>query len=585
LTKEQQNITFDDYIRWIEHGIFSDIVRLDILQLNDEFDRICNAALLSRNVNEAYTLITGFLTREQELSPTNQALLRSTHSRLSQLAEAGGWLPVRETETEQDTENCFPSNIFPPDIDRYLKSVAKSIQVAPEMAYSAALAAFALCMQGRYRVAHPSGNGHTEHLCLYMMIVAAPSERKTSTFDAVIGNILHEWQESRAEAYNTACSNLKADRRCIANQISSLEKRFKSSEPDPETKEKMRKLQKEYDELKPPPSPDILAGNTTPEAFQIRLKNTGENAGVFADEGGFINLIVGSRDRTPDIDVFLCGYNGSPCSVDRIGREPLRFSQPLISICLMVQPNIFEKFTEDKTLAGRGLAARFIFCKPASMKGKHDHHKADKIDSAAFSVYKDTMLHFLNQPQLSKREMPVLRFEQAAGANLADYMNQTDRVAANGCYMENEDAYVGKAAGIVMRIAGILHLLWERDPAVPISRETVFRAINLHRYYFIEKARSMHEEAQTELKTISKVKSKLLELTIQREKACTTPRDIQQALKGAKGLKRMEDFNGIFEQLESENILQIVKQGSRRVIYVSPHFSHTPESSPNSPDV
>lgn len=177
-TKEQWHDIFSAYIEWINDNDYAEIKNYPADRLNEQLPCICNAALLSENTEAAENLILNLASRKNEITPENWAVLNHTSERLKSLAEKGGWLPVQNTETEQDIENHFPKGVYPEQIEKYLNSVTEVTQTAPEMPCAAALAAFALSLQGRCKIAYPSGNGHTEHLCLYMCIIADPSERK-----------------------------------------------------------------------------------------------------------------------------------------------------------------------------------------------------------------------------------------------------------------------------------------------------------------------------------------------------------------------------------------------------------------------
>lgn len=572
MTKEQQNITFNDSIRWIEHGIFCDMVRLDILQLNDELERICNAALLSRNVNEAYMLITGFLTHEQELSPTNQALLRSTHSRLSQLAEAGGWLPVRETETEQDTENCFPKNTYPDPIESYLKSVAQSNQTATEMPFAAALAAFALSLQGRCTVAYPSGNSHTEHLCLYMGIIAEPSERKSPTFRLTIRKPFHKWRKEKQSEYKEKLSEYKAKRKILENQLSGLQKKCNGAEVSEQVEADIVKLQKELDALGKPVSPHFLLDDTTPEALGKRMLETGESAGIFSDEGCFLQTLAGRySDGSANIDLPLKSYSGEYTTINRITREDIALERPLLSICLALQPSLFDEFVGNKTLRDRGLVARFIFCKPAPMAGFRDAAKKTSLDLEGYSVYEQKLHKFLDTPQLPDEDISVIQWESTAAAMMLEYLQQIEDTQKPEGIMSNEKAYAGKAGGAAVRIAGILHMMWTENASLPISRETAYRAICVHKYFFAEKIKDMQQAESREQKQALAVRKRLLAMTVQESRAYIPVRDAYMKLKGSYGLRAMQDFDNVLELLCAENIIDVTS-GRKRLIYISPYW-------------
>ena len=127
IQKEQElevseKIVFEAYRKRIDEGHLQVFAAMDSDMINEELECICNAVLLSRNTEAALNLIINLAGRKDRLTPENWAVLNHTSERLKSLAEKGGWLPVQNTETEQDIENHFPKDVYPEQIEKYLNS-------------------------------------------------------------------------------------------------------------------------------------------------------------------------------------------------------------------------------------------------------------------------------------------------------------------------------------------------------------------------------------------------------------------------------------------------------------------------------
>lgn len=584
--KAQELEIFEAYRKHIDEGRLQSFAVMNSDVINEELECICNAALLSRNTEAALNLTINLAGHKDRLTPENWAILNQTSERLKSLAEKGGWLPVQNTETEQDIENHFPKGVYPEQIEKYLNSVTEVTQTAPEMPCAAALAAFALSLQGRCKIAYPSGNGHTEHLCLYMCIIADPSERKSSAFDLTIRRPFHKWRKEKQSEYAENISEYKARRKILENQISSLQKKCNGANVPEQIESDIMRLQKEIDALQKPVSPHFLLDDITPEALGKRMLETGESAGVFSAEGCFLSTLAGRySEGSANIDLVLKAYSGEYTTVNRITREDVALERPLLSVCLALQPCLYDEFTNNKTLRERGLVARFIFCKPAPMSGNRKAAKKAKIDINSCSVYEYKLNKFLNMPKMPEEEIQAIEWESSAAGIMLDYLQDLeDTMKPEGIFSE-EKAYAGKAGGVAARIAGILHMIWTEDAAVPISKETAYRAIMLHKYFFAEKVRDMQQAENKEHKQADSVQKRLYALTVQKCRASISVREAYMNMKNNFGLKSMKDFENVLDLLSNENIIEVAETGrKKRIIYISP-FWNTLKNNPQYPHI
>jgi replicative DNA helicase len=60
---------------------------------------------------------------------------------------------------------------------------------------------------------------------------------------------------------------------------------------------------------------------------------------------------------------------GDFCRVDRISRDTITLTEPVLSIGLAIQPDILATLAEGKNFRGSGLLARFLYAIPDSLVG------------------------------------------------------------------------------------------------------------------------------------------------------------------------------------------------------------------------
>ncbi|MGN1225269.1 MAG: YfjI family protein, partial [Ruminococcus sp.] len=483
---------------------------------------------------------------------------------------------VKEEENEEPLSIPFPSGAFPPEIEAYLHSVAKHVQVDTAMVFPAALAAFALCLQGKYMVSYPSGNGHKEHLCLYLVIVADPGERKSAVFSAV-NRPIREWQAEKRERYKLALAEYDTQKTILEGQRDSLKKKLSNKQIKPEeraaTGDALTAATADLEALQPPISPEIIATDTTVEALADLMRLTGETAGVCSDEADFFKIIAGlyTGGQTGNLQLPLKAYDGTPFYLLRRGRT-IGMQRPLLSICLMVQPSLFVETLGNSELKGRGMVGRLLTCTPKKMAGLRDVRSSEKLHEAAYQSYKETMLQFLDTEQKSDTEIPVLTWAADARERMLDYLQTVENSMQAGNPMEESTDYASKSTGVAIRIAGILHMLWTRDENKPISKVIAEKAIQVHTFFFSEKLKDMQQEESRENVLEKRVLGRIKAKTIQNGIAFIPTRAIHQSLRCTKELMKKENFDYFLQSLVAKNLIQIEEDKNRKsTIYVSPY--------------
>lgn len=546
----------------------------------EELEALCHAALLSRNSFQAVEFLQALRDNAMlnPLTPEKVALLKSTLQRAEAVKEAGGWQAVQNDQTEPENVALpFPRGVFPPMLERYLDSAAENVQVDRAMIGAAMLAACALCLQGRCKIGYPSGSGHSEHLCLYLVIVGSPGERKSSAFAKAVLPV-YRWQNARREVYKQELAEYETACKLKEKESEALERQLGDKKITPEKRQQLgnelTSLRRDQEELQPPISPEILATDTTAEALSNLMERTGETAGIFSDEADFLKILAGlyNRGTAGNLQLPLTAYDGAPFSRLR-GKGTMFLSRPLLSICLYAQPTLYEKIRSNSELQGRGLVGRLLFCVPQSMAGKRDVRKCVRIDKAAETAYCDLLGGFLDTPQQPESTIPVILWEHDAADVMLDYLQTVENSMADGNPMEQAKDYASKAGGVVLRIAGVLHMLWTQDPTKPVSVETAQRAKDLHMYFFSEKMEAMEQEETREERLESTIRKKLADLTLAQEKAYTTVSSLQRKVKNIHGLRTAKELEPFLEAMQSNNQIEIDQQSkNKRLLYISPYF-------------
>lgn len=565
----------------IEGGTWSEVLaEMPEPLLRKHLETLCHAALLSQDSGQAVAFLLALSEKAKacKVLPEQYAMLTKTMQRANTKAEEGGWQAVQSDQTEPESVALpFPRGVFPPMLERYLDSAAENVQVDRAMIGAAMLAACALCLQGRCKISYPSGSGHSEQLCLYLVIVGSPGERKSSAFAKAVLPV-YRWQNARREVnkqelaeYETACKIKEKESEALERQLG--EKKI-TPEKRQQLGEDLTALKLEQEEKQPPISPEILATDTTAEALSNLMERTGETAGVFSDEADFLKILAGlyNRGNAGNLQLPLTAYDGAPFSRLR-GKGTMFLSRPLLSICLYAQPTLYEEIRSNSELQGRGLVGRLLFCVPRQMAGKRNVRKCVRIDKAAETAYCDLLGGFLDTPQQPESTIPVILWEHDAAEEMLDYLQTVEDSMDDGNPMEQAKDYASKAGGVVLRIAGVLHMLWTQDATKPVSVETAWRAKELHMYFFSEKMEAMEQEETREERLESTILKKLADLTLAQGKAYTTVSSLQRKVKNIHGLRTAKELEPFLEAMQSGNQIEIDQQSkNKRLLYIFPYF-------------
>lgn len=370
-------------------------------------------------------------------------------------------IPFEKSEKLPD----FPLNALPDVLGEYLKAVCKFVQIPPEMAVLPLLSVLAMCVQGKALVKHPF-NSHTQPLNLYAITAAPPGSRKSGglhEFLKPVEEYQKEYNERHAgdiEKYKTELAFLERQRNNAINGKS----------PD---LQQAKDIAQQIANLQPVNELILNIGDVTPEALAFELSQQGEKMGIIDDEGGIFDILSGLySSRTPNIDIFLKGYDGSQYSVLRRGTGNIILNRPTLTVGLMTQPGKLAEAMQNKQFMSRGLMHRFLFSFP---------EKQDQINISSPDIPADisglygNVIKILLERQKDK-SIPVMQFAEETKDLFIAYHDHIQQLKRQSEHSPDFQEWLSKHFSRALRIAGILHL-WENASDKKINAQTVQRAI------------------------------------------------------------------------------------------------------------
>jgi hypothetical protein len=111
--------------------------------------------------------------------------------------------------------------------------------------------------------------------------------------------------------------------------------------------------------------PVLTVDNITTERLAVLLANRSECLfSTSADARSIIDNVLGryaKKDKT-DEAVYLTGWTGDKCRVDRQGRPPVNLNHPCLAVLWLVQPDKIGLMLAERSLTDGGLLPRFLLC-------------------------------------------------------------------------------------------------------------------------------------------------------------------------------------------------------------------------------
>ncbi|MFD4144357.1 YfjI family protein, partial [Streptomyces sp. NPDC058572] len=279
----------------------------------------------------------------------------------------------------------FPVGALPAWLGDMVRGVAEETQTPVDLAGCLALAVVATAAGGRAKVC-VRGNWR-EPVNIYTAVALDPGNRKSAVFDLMVRPLLAAEKALielsgpvRAEAETTAHLAKAAADKAVQ----------KAAAADPEMRDALAieaiELAQAAAELKVPAIPQLVADDVTPENVGTLLDQQGGRIACLSAEGELFDIIAGRYTGKPNMGMFLKGHAGDMIRVNRQGREAQHIDAPAVTVGLAIQPEVLDSLARIDGADGRGLLARFLYSKPASLIGRRNL-SPDLLDEQVAATY------------------------------------------------------------------------------------------------------------------------------------------------------------------------------------------------------
>lgn len=390
------------------------------------------------------------------------------------------------TETDRVT---FPVSALPSVVADMTAYVAGAVQVPTDLACLTALTIISGVTSRLARlVVPPAQRNHVESLNLYFIGAAHSGTRKSPLLTPIVKPLrdIEEGLRSYHLDHNIG----------IIAQFESEKKRLESMKTSPKNENyadrqarlsDVAALAESLEHNPPPTEPKLTIQNITTEELAYTLAGQPENCiTLITAEAGIFSLIQGqysnSKERA-NMDAWLSAWSGEPIVVDRasIGRREAR--SPMLTMLVLLQPDILRSMSEGDRLRENGFMQRFLFCIPESLVGtrmfQHDIPVAGHLEYAYDRMIK--MMFGLPRAGSNPCARHTLTIDPVALDVYAYFYNDVETRQAPGGDLAGIAGWASKLHGNVLRIAANLHMIKHVDAhgypwAQPIDAETMAEA-------------------------------------------------------------------------------------------------------------
>jgi len=365
----------------------------------------------------------------------------------------------------------FPADALPGVLRDWVEAVSESVQVPTDMPALLSLAVCSFCVSRKVEI----NGGWFEPTNLYVAVLMPPGSRKSAVFTECLSP-LERLEAALQESERETVARAQADRRMKEKTLAKLE--GKAASGDQQARHEAIDLASELATEPVPVLPRLLADNATSERLESLLAEQGERIMSASAEGGVFDVMSGkySKSGTVSIDVYLKGHAGDSLRTDRVGRESVRIDKPTLTLAYAIQPAVIEGLSDNRSMAGRGLWARFLWAKPVNNVGSRSVD-TDDVPEPVRQAYDKTVERLYFEAE----EGTVLTLSPGAAKLFREWRIEAEAMKREGAELESIVEWGSKLEGATLRIAAVLHSV-EYGPKGEVRPETMKSAILIARY-------------------------------------------------------------------------------------------------------
>jgi len=395
----------------------------------------------------------------------------------------------------------FPIDALPETIQAAVREACKNDHVPGPIAVQSALSVVSLVCQDFIWIERRPGVRSVASL--FMLAVAGSGVRKSQVDGAFLEQI-HAFDREKDAEYKKAQENYESIRQAKKFEVHVLQMKLKNlllksipiddkNHPmwEADCKATAEELKKAKVQPEKPRLKRLLYSQIAPATLERRLCENWPAAGLFSNEAGDI-LNARRPEELSQLDRL---WEGQPIDVERSNdKESVSVPDPRVTMSLMIQPSVFERFLERKGAQARGIGflARLLICQPASLFGKRLIDPAEQRSTYWIGKYSDRISALFkmmrSEAARDESERIVMRFTPRAQQIWIDDYNENEKKMGDGGDFFYETDFASRYSEHVARLAALFYFFeeWDGDKSVTellIPYNYVEQAIRVGQWY------------------------------------------------------------------------------------------------------
>lgn len=393
--------------------------------------------------------------------------------------EGEGRLTFPDFEPEDET---YPWESLPQTIRGAVIEICKNDKLPVPIAAQAALSAVSLACQDLIWVDRGIGSDEKSVCSLFLLTIADSGSRKSradrivvkpieaydsvkrkefADEDAVAASRLSEQQRRIREYEKVAGQLLRRSKTLESSGKESAEELARKAEEQLAAVEReLADLRMQVVEFRAPHLRRVLYSKISIRQLEQNLALNWPAAGLFSDEAAGILNSKGESDMS-SLDRLWDG--GAIDVVGRTSRETFHVPDPRLTLSLMVQPIVFDRFLERKgeLATGIGLMARVLLSRPDTPYGKRKFQWPESRSTVWIDKFNKRVEELLSHSHADiderKHNRETLSFEPDAQKHWVEIFDSVEGGMAERGIFENEREFANRYAEHVARLSALFY--------------------------------------------------------------------------------------------------------------------------------
>ncbi|MFM7551154.1 MAG: DUF3987 domain-containing protein [Cyanobacteriota bacterium] len=384
--------------------------------------------------------------------------------------------------------------VFPPGLASSITAYANEQQLDPRGFLLPVLTTAISMVGNRAMVAAEPCNDWREPAVLWGMNITDASGGKTPTSRPAISDALKHQQKREVDKYKRELAE------------------WKRGKTEAERKAKEAKAEGSGDDGNDDPVAMFLAENPQPDLRHITVTDAtfekietilaGENNPAllaFYDELARWFSQLCRNPQQNDRSKWLSLYSGSPIKTDRIGRESVLVTDPVVSIFGNIQPTRLEGLwkadaaANDGEADGDGLWSRFLMYNLGDWNYRY-RSSTIRLAPVLGNLYEQINAEATKLQQKPDNDVPVLALAPDALPLFITWIDQLESLK-RGAREPADRQYIGKQRGTTLRLALALHGIHQAGRGLrldtSITKDTLQSAVLLTALFIVEREKAL----------------------------------------------------------------------------------------------